>query len=84
MSGAGKKVGIALCGFGRAGQIHFNGVRSNHRCQLRYIVDKVQQDDSIKRFIQGKLEEYMLQEQVKVVGTDCFEEVSHHHLAVLT
>lgn len=28
-----------LCGLGRAGTIHFNSIRKNHRCNLKYIVD---------------------------------------------
>jgi len=31
---------LALCGFGRAGQIHFKGIRRNHRCRLKYIVEE--------------------------------------------
>jgi len=30
---------LALCGLGRAGQIHFKGIRLNHRCKLKYIVE---------------------------------------------
>ena len=34
-----RQVSLALCGFGRAGKIHFSGIRANHRCRLKYIVD---------------------------------------------
>ena len=34
-----KGVTFALCGFGRAGQFHLNGIRSNSRCHLKYVVD---------------------------------------------
>lgn len=64
---------MVLCGFGRAGQIHFNGIRKNHRCKLLYIVDQVE-DAAIKSRIQAKLDEYMM-ENVKIVGMDCFEKV---------
>lgn len=30
---------LALCGLGRAGNIHFKGIRLNHRCRLKYIVE---------------------------------------------
>ena len=30
---------LALCGLGRAGHIHFKGIRLNHRCRLKYIVE---------------------------------------------
>ena len=70
-----KKVGLALCGFGRAGQIHFNGVCKNPRCRLKYIVDLMDGNEEVKNLIDGKLEENML-EDVKVVGAGCFEEVS--------
>ena len=30
---------LALCGFGRAGQIRFKGIQRSHRCRLKYIVE---------------------------------------------
>lgn len=33
------RVVLALCGLGRAGAIHFKGIRLNHRCKLKYIVE---------------------------------------------
>ena len=30
---------LALCGLGRAGSIHFKGIRLNHRCKLKYLVE---------------------------------------------
>jgi len=32
---------LAICGLGRAGHIHFKGVRLSHRCRLKYIVENV-------------------------------------------
>ena len=33
------QVVLALCGFGRAGQFHFKGIRLNNRCRLKYVVE---------------------------------------------
>ena len=33
------RIVVALCGLGRAGSIHFKGMRLNHRCKLKYIVE---------------------------------------------
>ena len=68
-----KKVGVVICGFGRAGKIHFEGIRKNHLCSLRYIVDQVE-NEAIKTAIEKKLDEYLL-EGVKVVGIQAFENV---------
>ena len=35
----GDRIVLALCGFGRAGQIRFKGIRYNPRCRLKYIVE---------------------------------------------
>lgn len=32
-------VTIALCGFGRAGNMHFTTIRQSYRCKLKYVVD---------------------------------------------
>ena len=34
------RIVLAICGFGRAGQIRFKGIRSNPRCQLKYVVEE--------------------------------------------
>lgn len=74
MSGCKKKVGVVICGFGRAGQIHFNGVRKNCRCKLLYVVDRVEEDEAVKNLILNKLEQ-TLTEGVKVVGLKNYENV---------
>ena len=33
------RIVLALCGFGRAGQIRFKGMRNNPRCRLKYVVE---------------------------------------------
>lgn len=68
-----KKLGVAICGFGRAGQIHFHGVRKNPLGELLYVVDVVEYD-TVKSRIQAKLEEFAM-EGVAVVGKKCFDEV---------
>ena len=40
---------LALCGLGRAGQIHFKGIRLSHRCKLKYIVED--EVDKAERFL---------------------------------
>ena len=78
-----KKVNVALCGFGRAGRIHFNGVRQNHRIALKYIVDKLdnkaagadsQLDISVGDFIHSQLAEFNL-EGVQVVDCSKYDTV---------
>lgn len=54
-----RTVNVALCGFGRAGKIHFHGIRLNHRCRLKYIVDCLNLPD-VHKTIQAHLEEYNL------------------------
>lgn len=54
-----RRVNVALCGFGRAGKIHFHSIRLNHRCRLKYIVDSFNLPDAYKT-IQAHLEEYNL------------------------
>jgi len=52
-----KIVKLALCGFGKAGQIHFHGIRRSHRCKLKYIVDLVE-EESVRRRITSVLHEH--------------------------
>ena len=42
---------LALCGFGRAGKMHFTTIRQSHRCKLKYIVDVATQIDTINEFL---------------------------------
>jgi hypothetical protein len=70
-----KKTGMVLCGFGRAGQIHFDGIRSSHLCKLLYVVDLVE-EESVRSRIQAKLDMYMMGE-VKLVGRKSYEEVRY-------
>lgn len=66
-------VGVALCGFGRAGQIHFNGIRQNHNCRLKYVVDMIEEPSVLER-IKGKLNEYHMT-GVHPVSREQFDEV---------
>ncbi len=66
-------VGVALCGFGRAGQIHFHGIRQNHRCSLRYVVDIIEEPGVLER-ITAVLTEYHMT-HVKPVSKKQFDEV---------
>ena len=75
-------IGVALCGFGRAGRIHFNGIRQNRHCELKYVVDlpevTVTVGDSTLKVgdvIRSTLAEYRM-EQAKVVDGSKFHEVS--------
>ena len=65
------RVGIALCGFGRAGKIHFHSIRQNHRCILKYVVDVGEALDSIRKYV----EEYNLSDKTKAVSTEDFKKV---------
>ena len=67
------RVGIALCGFGRAGQIHFRGIRQNYRCSLKYIVDVA--ETVTRGSIQEFLERYNLSNMAKVISAEEFENV---------
>lgn len=66
-----QQIGVVICGFGRAGQIHFSGIGKNHLCKLKYVVEV----DTIKELVQAKLDEYFMKE-VKVVGVQVYENVS--------
>ena len=55
---------LALCGLGRAGTIHFKGIRLNHRCKLKYIVE----DDVDKA--QRTLSTYNMTEVKVLAGKD--------------
>ena len=77
-----KRVGIALCGFGRAGRIHFNGVRQNYRCELKYVVDLVDAEVTVNdctlkegEVVRSTLENYC-EEGTKVVDSSEFYQVS--------
>ena len=65
------RVGIALCGFGRAGKIHFHSIRQNQRCILRYVVDLAETLASLQEY----LDEYNLSDTTKPVSTADFEKV---------
>ena len=67
-------VTLALCGFGRAGNIHFRGIRSNPRCQLKYIVDCFD-DPAVLSKVRAVLEEYRMLESVSLVKTSDYESV---------
>ena len=77
-----ERVGLALCGFGRAGRIHFSGVRQNRHCELKYVVDLIEvtvtvgdSKQKIGDIIRSTLAEYRM-EQTKVVDTSKLHEVS--------
>ena len=36
-----EKIGIAIIGFGRAGQIHYKNIINNFNCEIKYIVDPI-------------------------------------------
>ena len=67
-------VKLALCGFGRAGKIHFNGIRFNHRCELKYIVDCFE-EPSVLNSITSVLDEYRMLSSVTLVKTSEFKSV---------
>lgn len=67
-------VKLALCGFGRAGKIHFNGIRTNHRCQLKYIVDCFDVPDVLKA-VRAVLEQYGMLDTVTLVKASDYESV---------
>ena len=64
-------VKLALCGFGRAGMIHFRGIRINPRCQLKYIVDCFD-DPAVLKKVTCVLEEYRMRDSVTLVKTGEF------------
>ena len=68
-----RTVGVVLCGFGRAGQIHFQGIRRNPRCILKYIVDQAE-NEAVKKTVSGKLDEYLVQ-GVQLVSPESFDDV---------
>lgn len=67
-------VKLALCGFGRAGRIHFNGIRTNHRCQLKYIVDCFEIPEVLK-VVRAELEKYGMLDTVTLVKASEYESV---------
>ena len=66
-----RRVGVALCGFGRAGSIHFKGLRMNHRCILKYVVEDPRMADKV----QTALATYNLESVTKVVGMSEYQSV---------
>ena len=66
-----RRVGVALCGFGRAGKIHFHSIRENHRCELKYVVEVAEALGSLRKY----LDEYNVSDKTKAVSTDDFEKV---------
>ena len=68
-----KKVGIAICGFGRAGRIHLGGVLNNQRGEVKYIVDQLNLGD-VKTNICSVLEKHGML-GVKIVDVEAFNEV---------
>ena len=42
---------LAVCGFGRAGKIHFQSIRKSPKCQLKYIVDVPSQKEAIECYL---------------------------------
>ena len=73
-----RTVGVALCGFGRAGQIHFQGIRRNPRCVLKYIVDQVE-NEAVKKTVCGKLDEHLVQ-GVQLVSPGSFDDVQASYI----
>lgn len=69
-----RQIGVALCGFGRAGQIHFNGLRVSHRCVLKYVVDQVE-DTQVSERIRSILTTYNMDSITKLVGIDEYQSV---------
>lgn len=67
-------VKLALCGLGRAGKIHLRGIRSNPRCQLKYIVDCFD-EPAVTESVRTYLEEYRMQDSVTLVKTADYESV---------
>ena len=68
-------IGVALCGFGRAGQIHFNGLQQNYNCKLKYIVDMINVP-TVLETVREKLDKYHMQD-VQPVSMEEFEEVTN-------
>ena len=82
--GAKKKriIGVALCGFGRAGHIHFDGVRQSYRCRLKYVVEQLEarvtfeggSSKTMREVLHSAFEEYNM-ENVSLVSGDEFDQV---------
>ncbi len=67
-----RTVGVVLCGFGRAGQIHFHGIRRNHRCKLLYVVDNKEVQEKINEV----LDTYLIT-GVQIVPPEKYDEVGY-------
>ena len=70
MAQAAAMVTIAICGFGKAGRMHFTTIRKSHRCKLKYVVDF----SSETTRIEGFLKEWNFS-NVKVVSTEDLERI---------
>ena len=67
-------VNVALCGFGRAGKIHFHNIRVNYRCKLKYIVDCFDVP-TVTKGVRDVLEKYYMEDGVTFVKASEFEAV---------
>ena len=65
---------VATSGFGRAGTIHFNGIRKNPRCRLKYVVDCFELP-AVLQAAQAKLAEFRMLDSVTLVKTSDYESV---------
>ena len=72
MEGLRRTLSLALCGFGRAGKIHFSGIRKNPRCQLKYVVDCFDVPDVLKAS-RATLEGYGMLDAVTLVQMSDYE-----------
>ena len=70
----GKKSNLALCGFGRAGKIHFSGIRTNPRCRLKYVVDRFNIPEVLK-VVRAALEEFGMLNTVTLVQPSDYESI---------
>ena len=61
---------LALCGFGRAGNMHLTSIRHNFRCKLKYVVDIPDAVESVQNRL-GSLN----MNDVLVVSSEQFESV---------
>lgn len=76
---AKRVVGVALCGFGRAGQIHFGGLRHNYDCKLKYIIDRVELPGVLEA-ITNTLDKYHVTD-VRPVSVEDFDKASASQLS---
>ena len=69
MSEGLKRVGMAVIGLGRAGQIHFTNVVRNSRIELKWVIE---QNQDLAR---SSLQRYGLDRHIKLGRADDFETV---------